>query len=317
MSEQTRQQVSVKTAYDLMGALFFFCLRIEFGKEGNAMFGPHDLCRHLVTMCTNRSCAEGAYQDSRDDLEHLHIPGGRWLLSRIKSVRYDWMLKRCDLAFMRLVRQMRSQGMLRGAVDVAIDFHNIGRYDKHPDMKLMWKSKYKNGTCNFNVFATVHCVVDGSRLCLGAILATRADFKVEMVSKLLDKCEENRVCINMLTLDRELYTRRIMGLLNRRGIQFLMPAVKRDAGKKAIREFKAGKRKAASRHTITSSDRVSEECTLIIRKAKDATDTAKVATGKVARRTSRCTTCLPPTFRRMPSGTIRTGLSSCTGSAGE
>ena len=275
MGEQTRQQVSVKTAYNLMGALFFSCLRIEFGKGGNAMFGPHDLFRHLVTMCTDRSCAEGAYQDSRDDPEHLHLPSGRWLLNRIKSVRYDWMLKRCDLAFMRLVRRMRSQGMLRGAVDVAIDFHNIGRYDKHPDMKFMRKSKYKNGTCNFNVFATVHCVVDGSRLCLGAILATRADFKVEMVSKLLDKCEENRVRINMLTLDREFYTREIMSLLNRREIQFLMPAVK-----KAIGEFKAGERKAVSRHTITSSDRISAEFTLIIRKAKDATDAAKVATGE-------------------------------------
>ena len=190
------------------------------------------------------------------------------------------MLKRCDLAFMRLVLRMRSQGMLRGAVDVAIDFHNIGRYDKHPDMKFMRKSKYKNGTCNFNVFATVHCVVDGSRMCLGAILATRADFKVEMVSKLLDKCEENRVRINMLTLDREFYTREIMSLLNRREIQFLMPAVKKDTVKKAIGEFKAGKRKAVSRHTITSSDRISEEFTLIIRKAKDATDAAKVATGE-------------------------------------
>ena len=59
----------MKTAYNLMGALFFSCLRIEFGKGGNAMFGPHDLFRHLVTMCTDRSCAEGAYQDSRDDPE--------------------------------------------------------------------------------------------------------------------------------------------------------------------------------------------------------------------------------------------------------
>ena len=45
MNEQTRQQVYVKTAYNLMGALFFSCLRIEFGKGGNAMFGPHDLFR--------------------------------------------------------------------------------------------------------------------------------------------------------------------------------------------------------------------------------------------------------------------------------
>ena len=71
MNEQTRQQVSVKTAYNLMGALFFSCLRIEFGKGCNAMFGPHDLFRHLVTMCTDRSCAEGAYQDSRDDPESI------------------------------------------------------------------------------------------------------------------------------------------------------------------------------------------------------------------------------------------------------
>ena len=86
--------------------------------------------------------------------------------------------------------------------------------------------------------------------------------------------------ISMLTLDREFYTREIMSLLNRREIQFLMPAVKKDTVKKAIGEFKTGKRKAVSRHIITSSDRISEEFTLIIRKAKDATDAAKVATGE-------------------------------------
>ena len=81
----------------------------------------------------------------------------------------------------------------------------------------------------------------------------------------------------MLTLDREFYTREVTDPLNRREIQFLMPAVKKNTVKKAIGEFKACKRKAVSKYTITSSGRIAEEFTLIIRRAED---TAKVATGE-------------------------------------
>ena len=119
----------------------------------------------------------------------------------------------------------REAGRLRRPVNVAVDLHEIGRYDRIKNMLFMIKPKYENGACAFNSLATAHCMVAGSRLCLAAILATRGDQKAVLVSRMLDKCRRNGVKVNLLTLDREFYTREVvMELLNDRGIRFLMPA---------------------------------------------------------------------------------------------
>ena len=116
---------------------------------------------------------------------------------------------------------------------------------------------------------------------LAAILVTRRDQKVDLASRPLDKCQGSGVRINLLTLDREFYTREVMRLLNDWGIRFLMPATRTGSVVKAIKEHRAGRRAAVSRHTITSSSpRLVEWFTLVIRPAKSARDAAEVETGE-------------------------------------
>ncbi len=256
-------------------------MRIRFGQGPNARYGPWDFFHHLSTMCMNGSCAEMAYQKAKARSRSIPLPSGRWLLGKIRSVRYDWMNIRCDRVLRRSVLHARRRGMLRRPVDVAIDFHKIGRYDKIKNMLFMIKSKYERGTCTFNSLATAHCTVAGSRLCLAAILATRGDQKADLVSRLLDKCQGSGVRINLLTLDREFYTREVIRLLNDRGIRFLMPATRTGSVVEAIREHRAGRRAAVSWHTITSSSpRRVEGFTLVIRPTKNARDIAEVETGE-------------------------------------
>lgn len=281
MSGQTRQEYSAETAYKLVGALFFSCMKIKFGQGANARYGPWDMFCHLTTMCMKGSCAEKAYQTAKARSRSMTLPSGRWLLGKIRSVRYDWMNVRCDETIMRTVRQARRRGMLRRPVNVAIDFHKIGRYDRVKNMLFMIKSKYENGTCTFNSLATAHCTVAGSRLCLASILATRGDQKAVLVARLLDKCRRNGVKINLLTLDREFYTREVIRLLSDRGVRFLMPATRTGGVVKAIKEHLAGRRAEVSWHTvISSSPRRVEGFTLVIRKAKSARDAEEVETGE-------------------------------------
>ena len=281
MDRQTRQEYSAEVAFNLVGALFFSCMKIKFGHGVNSRYGPWNMFCHLATMCMRGSCAEKAYQTAKARSRSMALPSGRWLLGKIRSVRYDWMNVRCDETIMRTVRQARRRGMLRRPVNVAIDFHKIGRYDRIKNMLFMVKSKYENGTCTFNSLATAHCTVAGSRLCLAAILATRGDQKAVLVARLLDKCRQNGVGINLLTLDREFYTREVMKLLNDRNIRFLMPAARTGSVVGAIREHQAGRRAAVSWHTIiSSSPRKVEGFTLVIRPAKSARDAAEVETGE-------------------------------------
>ena len=147
------------------------------------------------------------------------------------------MLIRCGHVVRRSVRQMRRRGMLHGPIDAAIDMHKIGRYDRRPDMTNMIKSKSQNGICNFNCLETAQCVVGGSRATLGAILATRADFKADIVARLLEMCGKDGIVVNLLTLDREFFTREIVRMPDERGIRFLMPATKHKGVKKAIAQY--------------------------------------------------------------------------------
>ena len=215
---------------------------IRFGQGANTRYGPWDMFCHLATMCMRGSCAEKAYQTAKARSHSMPLPSGRWLLGKIRSIRYDWMNARCDEAIMRTVWQARKRGMLRRPVNVAVDFHKIGRYDRIKNMLFMIKSKYENGTCTFNSLATAHCTVAGSMLCLAAILATRGDQKAVLMARLLGKCQRNGVRINLLTLDREVYTREVTKLLNDRGIRFLMPATRTGSVVGAIAEHQAGLR---------------------------------------------------------------------------
>ena len=268
-------------AYKIFGGLFFSCLKIPFSKRCNAMYGPENLFYHLALMCEGRTSAECVYQNKLQDehkpqdrekrkgrrgkAERRFVPCAKWMLGKIRGVRDDWVLIRCGHMIRRSVARMRCRGMLRRPVDMAIDMHKIGRYDKSPSMTNMIKSKYKDETCNFNCLAIVQCVIDGSRAALSTILVNRGDFKTDVVSRLLDMCERNGVVLNLLTLDREFFTREIIQMLNGRGIRFLMPATKNKNVKKAIDQHENGKRGEVS-YNLTTSDRQSEGYTLIIRR---------------------------------------------------
>ena len=105
----------------------------------------------------------------------------------------------------RSAKLLRRHGLLRKPVDLAIDFHDVCRYVKNPNMKFTRHSKYKNGTHLFNTLVTVHCVTGQSRAYLGALLRTAEMPKAEVVAALLDMCHENGSRAGTLLLDREFY----------------------------------------------------------------------------------------------------------------
>ena len=261
-----------------MGSLFFSCIRIKFSNSYNAMYGQKDLFRHLVAMRGKHGYAEGASNVEQVDRQSPALPSGRWTLGKVRSVPEDEMLACCIRMIKRSVKRLRRHGMFRKPVNIAIDFHDVCRYDKNPNMKFMRHSRYKNGTCLFNTLGSVHCVTEGSRACLGVLPRTRGMFPVQAVSALLDMCEENNIRVGTLLLDREFYSTKIMDLLEARDITWLMPAVKNDTVKDAIAEFEKGKRGAVSTHCISSGD-TRAEFTLIIRPAKDENDARETATG--------------------------------------
>ncbi len=103
-------------------------MRIRFGQGPGTRHGPWDFC-HLSTMCVKGSCAEKAYQMLKARSRSTALPSGRYLLGKIRSMRYDWMKMHCNHALRRSVLRARRRGMLRRPVNVVTNFHKIGRYE--------------------------------------------------------------------------------------------------------------------------------------------------------------------------------------------
>ena len=263
------QQVYMENVFKIMSSLFLSNLKMEFSDRHNALYGYGDFLARLVDMCKNCQYAETAYNSrfiKDEKVKCKRIPSGAWVLGKIKSVRYDYMLIRCLKMADRTVMMMRRRGMLRTPVDVAIDKHLIPRYDKICDMLNILNSKYKNGTHHFNCLATINCIMDGSRAFIGATLVRRADCLSDIVSQLIDGCTKKGIKIGMMMVDREFFSTSVIGTLQSKNVRFLMPATKTKGVKKAIKEFKAGKRDAVSQHVLTSggADKRQEIITLVI-----------------------------------------------------
>ena len=251
------QQVCTEKVFKIMSALFLSNLKLQFSEKHNALYGYDDFLARLFDMCRHCQYAETAYnsqfiEDTKKKAKR--IPCGRWMLDVIKQVRYDYMLTRCLKMVDRTVMRMRRHGMFRTPVDVAIDKHTIPRYDKTYNMLNIIASKFKNGTYHFNCLATISCTIDGSRACLGATLVRREELLHDIVSKLVDECTKKGIRIRMLTVDREFFSTGVIGLLESRNVRFLMPVTHTKGVKKAISEFKTGKRDAISRHVLVSDD---------------------------------------------------------------
>ena len=259
--KQQRQYTSAKSTFKVIAPLLFSVLQIPFSTRCNVIYGPKDFFARLVEMCNNKEYAETAHSSS---IGGKRIPTAQWVLGKIRPVRHDYMLKRCQKITDQTVHRMRRYGMFRKPVDVAIDKHLVCRYDKFDKIVNTIKSKYKKGTCNFNCLTTINCVVDGSRAFLGAKLFLRTDTNVQIVSELVENCRKMRINIRSLLMDREFFAVDIMNMLDKAGISFTVPAIKTPNIKQAIKEFKEGSRDAVSRCYITSSDGTIAEFTLII-----------------------------------------------------
>ena len=201
MKDQTRRDNSAESAYKAMGSLFFSSIGIIFSDRYNARYGQQDLFRHLAAMRGRHGYAEGTSNVEDVDGSTPPLPSGRWTLGKIRSVPEGRMLARCDRMIRRSVKRLRRHGLLRKPVEPAIDFHDICRYDKNPNMKFMRHSRYKSGTRLFSTLATVHCVTGQSRACPGALLRTAETPKAEMVAALLDMCRMNGIRAGTLLLD--------------------------------------------------------------------------------------------------------------------
>ena len=254
-----------------LGASLLSGLGIKFSTKHNAKYGPSDMYRMLLSMCCGSkesATAEGQYRESKIK-GNIRLPTRSWLFNHIRTVRHDFMLTRCQKMIQRSVKRAKRHGMLRQAVNVAIDEHDIPFHAKCMNMLYAVFSKGKKGTIRFNRIATIYCIVAGQQFTLGVEVVRIGESCAQTVERLLEQCRRCNIKISIITMDRGFYSTAVMATVREAGCKLIMPAVKYDPIKTLIRKFDAGELDPISEHTMSSGS-LSESFKIVILRRKKA-----------------------------------------------
>ena len=137
-------------------------------------------------------------------------------------------------------------------LDVAVDMHLIPRYDKKYGRELV-RSKFKSGTCIFERYITIQCIVAGHRLVLGVLAMPALEDLADFVRKIIDSARNAGASLGIVMMDREFFSSEVIKTLDVMGISYLMPCRNTSAVVDAIDEFEKKRRDTRSSCVITGT----------------------------------------------------------------
>ncbi len=248
------------------------CAKIPLSTRHNAMYSLEDVVLVLLYMCNNGATVNRAVAElaitSRDD-KNTSIPTSQWLLSMIGAIDYDKMNALC----MRMLKSTFKNGFgleekKKTGHMSTIDKHLIPftGTDRHND-NFVIGGKPKGGTSQFETYATMQLVTEERLPTIAVVHLTRDMTKTEFVRKLL--LESQKLGFkkkSTILMDREFSNVEVMRFLDKRGKRFLMATSKTPGIKKAVSEFRCGKRDAISRYEMRSGDGTTFRFWLVIKK---------------------------------------------------
>ena len=189
----------------------------------------------------------------KDD-KNICILTSQWLLGMISAIDSDKMDALCRRMLNNTVKNGLGLEKKTGHI-LAIDKHLIPftGADRHND-NLVISGKPKGGTSRFETYATMQAVTEERLPTIAVVHVTEHVTEVEFVRKLLSEALKQGFKKPVLFMDREFANVEMMRFLNERGERPLMAVSKRPGIKKAVSEFRRGKRDTISRYEMRSND---------------------------------------------------------------
>jgi len=237
--------------------LLFSC-----SQKNNARYNSEDIHYFIMSCCLGNCYSESTTNKLKIRTE-CTIPSGSWIRKQIAKIPQEKMTVALSDGIDQTISHLKKLGMLQNPITVAIDKHFICKYDK-TDSAYLIKSRYKNGTTQFEGYGTIQCVDKSCRVQIGATPIRQGDSKGVIVRKLLSDCLRNDIKTKQVLLDREFFSTAVIHELKQSGQTFLMPAVRTAGIKKAIIQHVEGNRESISEYTIRDSSKHIESFTLVI-----------------------------------------------------
>ena len=243
--------------------------KLPFSTGHNAVYGLEDVVLVLLHMCKNGATANRAVADlsiTFGDDKSIRIPTSQWLLGMISAIDPDKMDALCRRMLESTIKN--GSGLEKKTCQMlAIDKHQIpftGK-DRHND-NFVISGKPKGGTSQFETYATMQVVTEKQLPTIAVVRVIEDMSKIDFVRKLLSESRKLGLKKPLLLMDREFSSVDVMRFLDECGEKFLMAVSKMPGIKKAVSEFRSGKRKAVSKYEMRSSNGTVFRFNLVIKK---------------------------------------------------
>ncbi len=210
---------------------------LKFPAAKNSLYTNSDLNQCLIHLSLREDYSESGLTNLsvRCDVPN-RVPTGRTFRGRIERVHETQIRKALTQANDHVLQVLKSYGVFKRKAVVAIDYTRQLFYG-NPDVKNVIGGKKERGTTWGYCYASIHIVEAGRRLTLYTMTINQFTEKAEAVEKLLSEAKARGVHIGLVLLDRAFFTIDVITTLKRLGLRFIIPAVKNDKVKEAIRSY--------------------------------------------------------------------------------
>lgn len=209
--------------------------KIKFKSHHNFKYTSNDLLDTLTHVAMTRDFTTNGTRTFQ--LARENAPSPNTVLYRVGKLEPKEVLEMFGNSFEETYKLAKTRGAFKRKADVAIDVTDQLYYgDKNDPMVV--ETRPREGTSHAYRFATINIVVSGQRFTLLALPMNRFTTKAEIVEKLVEHARK-KVRIGTIFIDRGFFSAKVINLLKRLGVKFLMPAIKNPKIKRLVDEHEA------------------------------------------------------------------------------
>ncbi len=236
--------------------------------RSNSPYTVKDLIECMMQASIRNGSVAGLLDARRAASTGRRSPTGEWFRKLVSKLKPEKVIEMFVKSATAQLDEMRRMGRIpEGGLEIAIDMHNISRFDKKHGDELI-KAKPKNGTYRFEAYITIQCITKGRRLVLAALPVYALHSAAEYVPKIVEMCTNAGVSIRRAMLDREFFSVEAINHLNRLGVPYIIPCVNTPGVVEALRDYSAGRRNRVSRMMLEGNNGEAPYIMTIVRRKK-------------------------------------------------
>jgi len=225
--------LSVSTIKDFLG----------LNSKPNTGYSDREIICPIINACTSQITVNQVSQSG------LYGPTEGTIRHRLRNIDVDevqWSLN-------QMLKHNVLDTLPRRALTFAIDLVLIPFYGEEQNRGDTVRSKARQGTTRFFVYASIYVVLKNKRYTLAVKYVRDGESLEETINFLIKEVREAGFKIKSIYLDREFFTVEVINYLQKQNIPFIIPCVMRGRSG-GIRNLLVGKKSYSTKYTMRSKD---------------------------------------------------------------